>query len=251
MQMHRPFIVKQHFCCVRSLLFILFFLVFTLSGKSQEETPPPKPEAKPLSNVVFQFDNRRENYYGVKGRTNGLKLGLEFYKFARVGVGFYSNNRFYPYNYPDRPTNLNQTISLRYTALFTEIVAFRGFRHEISFPVSYGKGFAEVNKFSLESTSPTFIGTDTISNIQLLDIGINAHYKPIPFFGVGFGFGYRANINNVPNLKEPLSRAYFDFKLKLFIGYVYKAVFKPKSIKEERAYYKYRKEQRQKKRQNR
>jgi hypothetical protein len=236
---------------VRIFLFhLLIFLSVASFGQDNDDAIPEKPEVKPLSNVVFQFDNRREDYYGERGRMNGLKLGVEAYKRVRFGVGFYGNSRFYAFDYPDRPEGLYQSFRTNYNTLWVEYIAFKGFRYEVSFPIGYGSGRSRINTFENNPQAPSFLGRDTITGIQILDLGINAHFKPIPFLGVGFGLGYRSNINNTPILHDPLTATYFDIKLKFFVGYVYKAIFKPKSIKEERAYYDYRRQERKKKRQN-
>lgn len=232
------------------IIHLLIFIAIAAFGQDSNKTIPQKPEAKVLSNFVFQFDNRRENYYGETGRMNGLKLGLESFKRVRYGIGFYGNSRFYTFDYPDRPEGLYQSFRTNFTTVWLEYVAFKGFRYEVSFPIGYGSGRSRVNTFETNPQAPSFIGRDTITGIKILDVGVNAHFKPIPFLGVGFGLGYRSNINNTPILHDPLTAAYFDIKFKFFVGYVYKAIFKPKSIKQERLYYEYRREQRMKKRQN-
>lgn len=233
-------------------ILVFAFALFSLACLAQKEDdyPPDKPEAKAISNFIFQFDNRNERYYGERAKMNGLKLGLESFKRVRYGFGFYQNPRSYPFLYPGRPSEISQTFSLKYNVVWSEIVPFKGFRYEIALPVAYGKGLAYVKNFEKIGTTTDYryTGTDTVQGLKVLDLGINGYYKPIPFVGIGAGIGYRTSLVDAPKFNEPLSDVYFDFKLKFFVGYVYKAIFKPGSIKEEKAYYKYRKKQRKEKR---
>lgn len=229
------------------MLFVaITFFVFPLPAQEQDTTAiPAKPKARLISNVIFQFDNRNEKYYEVRGRMNGVRIGVEFYKRARVGFGFYENSSFYELRYPGRPDTLSQTVRFRYTTNFAELVLFRNFRWELSQSFAIGKGQFALNNFDTRATLPEFVGRDTVFNARLFDVGLHTHYKIFPWFGIGVGTGYRnVRIDHHPELHNAFSDPYFEFKLKLFIGYVYKGIFKPEAIKAEKAYYDYRKAQR-------
>jgi len=232
-------------------LVVLWPAISVLAQRQQiqqdTDSIPQKPKARLVSNIIFQFDNRNEKYYDVQGRMNGLRIGVEFYKRVRVGFGFYENSNFYELKYPGRPDTLSKTISFRYTTNFGELVLYRNFRWELSHSLAFGKGQFAVNKFDTHTSVPEFIGRDTIYNARLFDLGLHTHYKIFPWFGLGLGAGYRSvYVHNHPELRTAFSDPYFEFKIKLFIGYIYKGIFKPEVIKAEKAYYDYRRKQRKK-----
>lgn len=203
--------------------------------------PPPKPKAGFISNFIFQIDNRTENYYDVRGRMNGLKLGFEFYKRFRTGIGFYSNNDFYRIESPVIIDSAFRSARFNYATYFAEIVFFRNFRWEFSTIAQFGSGSIIVNNYSNFGAVPTFSHVDTITDVGVFDIGLNGHFKIFPWLGLGSGIGIRY-VNNLPDLEltDAFRDPYIDFKLKIFLGYAYKGIFKPKAIQAERDYYKWR-----------
>lgn len=224
---------------------ISFILFIGLGVKAQDtttvDTVPQKPKAGFISNVMFQFDNRNERYFDVTGRMNGLKLGLEFYKRFRAGFGFYANNDFYNLEPPTMNDTLAQSVKFNYRTYFGELVFYRNFRWELSAMGAFGKGQIEVNNFDLRPQLPEFINTDTIRNVGVIDFGINVQYKIFPWFGVGVGVGQRnVSIANEPVLQDAFTDPYLDFKIKVFLGYLYRTIFKPEVIKAEKEYYAYR-----------
>lgn len=229
-----------------ALLLSLLLPALLLAQETQTfDTIPAKPEVKPLSNLIFQFDNRRERYYNVRGRMNGLKIGLEFYKRVRLGIGFYANNDFYRIEPPQGVDSLFRTARFNYATAFTEVVVFRNFRWELAVSSAIGRGGMEVNRYNLIGSSPSFISTDNLSGIGVFDIGGNGHFKVFPWLGIGFGSGVRRIYDlDDANLRSAFTDPYFELKLKLFIGYAYRSIFKPASIEQEKAYYDYRHEKR-------
>ncbi len=208
---------------------------------------PEAPRTRIISNVVFQFDNRNERYDGLKARMNGLKLGIEFYKRIRMGFGFYANNGFYRLSNPLLEDSVTQSGHFTYSTFFTEVVFYRSFRWELSAIGALGGGNLEVRDLTL---GPTLISAPKQmlhENVKVRDVALNAQFKIIPWLGVGAGVGYR-NVLNIKDdyLKDTYSAPYLDFKLKIFLGYAVKSIFKPSAIEEEKAYYEWRKQKRHK-----
>jgi hypothetical protein len=204
-----------------------------------------KPKAGLISNFMFQFDNRTERYYDVKARMNGVKIGFEFYRRFRTGFGFYQNNNYYQMNFPDSPESQRFLARMDYQTWFSELVLFRSFRWEVSTIYARGTGSIRLQTYDNKKSIPELVKEDTISNFKLYDIGINTHFKVFPWFGLGVGVGYRQiTLPNYPELQGPFSGPYVDFKIKVFLGYAYRAIFKPDKIIAEQKYY----EQRSRKR---
>jgi len=230
--------VKQWF-----LLVALVFLNSILLGQLAIDTtpPPPKPKAGFLSNFIFQIDNRTESYYDVRGRMNGIKLGVEFYKRFRTGFGFYQNNDFYRIEPPFRVDTAFRSASFNYSTYFAEIVFLRNFRWEFSSIAQFGSGSIVVKNYDYLGGVPNFSRQDTVNNVGVFDIGLNGHFKVFPWLGLGSGVGVRY-VNSIQDLelKGAFRDTYVDFKLKIFLGYIYKGIFKPQAIQAERDYYEWR-----------
>lgn len=225
---------------------MLVLLPFLVHAEGDDTTAiPEKPRARAISNVVFQFDNRNERYFGTKARMNGLKLGLESYKRVRFGFGFYANNNFYRIPNPAIDDSILRTGKLNYSTFFTEIVFYRSFRWEVSLIGATGGGRLRVNNFSNDASISRFIRQDVYEKVKIRDVAVNGQFKIFPWLGVGAGLGYR-NVVNLPdeNLRDAYRVPYIDFKLKIFLGYAVKSIFKPSKIEEEKAYYAYRKKKR-------
>lgn len=210
----------------------------SLDIAGQDTTIYPKPKEKFISNILFQFDNRNEKYYDTKARMNGLRIGVAFYRRFRTGFGFYSNNNFYRMDAPGIPKNQYVVARLNYNTWFSELAFYRSFRWELSGTYSLGKGTIRYNVFDHSKSIPELISVDTLSNIRIHDFGINAQFKIFPWFGIGVGTGYRTlQLPAYPELQGPFSDPYFDFKIKVFLGYAYRSIFKREKIEAERLYY--------------
>lgn len=176
---------------------------------------------------------------------NGLKLGVEFYKRFRTGFAFYANNDFYRIQSPASVDDVFRSARFNYTSYFAEIVIFRNFRWEFSTIGQLGNGSIIVNNYNNLGAVPSFAFSDTINDVGIFDIGLNGHFKVFPWLGLGSGVGIRY-VNNLPDaeLRGAFRDPYIDFKLKIFLGYAYKGIFKPKLIRAERDYYKWREQKR-------
>ncbi|MEZ4722632.1 MAG: hypothetical protein R2813_12225 [Flavobacteriales bacterium] len=210
----------------------------TLKISGQDTTIYPKPKEKFISNILFQFDNRNEKYYDTKARMNGVRIGVAFYRRFRTGFGFYSNNNFYRMDAPNLPMNQYAVARLNYNTWFTELAFYRSFRWELSGTYSLGKGTIRYNTFDQSTSIPELVSVDTLTNIRIHDFGVNAQFKIFPWFGLGVGTGYRTLLLPAyPELQGPFSDPYFDFKIKVFLGYAYRSIFNRDKIEAERLYY--------------
>jgi hypothetical protein len=234
------------FAFVIHRLFLITFLLIASTALAQEQakgdTIPLKPKVSAFSSTVFQADNRREHYYDTKGRMLGVKLGVELFNRHRMGLGYYRNSHFENIPYPNKPIDVIQTHRLNYTVGFFEFVWFRNFRWEYSISASLGRGNLSVNTFATQYSEPT---RSYIRKVNAQDYCFNMQYKVVSWFGFGLGLGYRnAQVPNHPELSKGYSNTYYDIRIKLFPGYIYKAIYQPKKILHEKAFYSYRKQQR-------
>ena len=224
---------------MKRVFVLLIGLCLPCAAFPQDEQGAEDPYAdyRFVTNAIFQFDNRNERYYGVSARMNGLRIGIEFERVLRMGVGFYQNNAFYSFEPPSAVDSLQQSVRFGYNTFFMEWVLYRDFRWELALPMSYGSGVIELNNFSRGNSIPEFVGADTIGRNRLLDIGLSGHVKVLPWVGIGAGVGYRQLLISDRLYRRPFSTPYLNFKVKLFLGYIYKGIFKPEVVQEEREEY--------------
>lgn len=217
-------------------------------AKPDTVAPPAKPRSPFLSNFLLQLENRGETYEGIDGRMIGLRTGLEFGKRFRTGFGVYGNSRQFDVAYPELSSDRKKTAHLSYGTWFSELVWYRSWRWELASSVSFGSGTLRVTDFKLVGNIASKTGDMLYDDVGIRDLATTAQFKIIPWFGFGLGVGHRStNVEADKNFNPIYSTFYYDVKAKFFIGYLYKAMFEPKKNLNEKAYYKWRKEQRTKK----
>lgn len=101
-----------------------------------------------------------------------------------------------------------------------------------------GGGSLDVNSYNTIGPLPSFVRNDIITDVRVFDFGGTGHFKVTPWLGIGFGSGLRRVYNlDDANLRAAYNDPYLEFKLKLFLGYAYRSIFKPQTIRKERIYY--------------
>lgn len=178
---------------------------------------------------------------------NGLKMGLEFYKRVRLGFGFYGNNTDYDIPNPLFIDSARRTGTFNYSTFFTEVVLYRNFRWEFSIIGAMGSGRVLAKNYVKTGSIYSYTGHRIYEDVKVRDIALNTQFKIFSWLGMGMGVGYRHVFNlDDDNLQTAYRDPYLDFKIKIFLGYAMKAIFKPSAIEEEKVYYEYRREKRKK-----
>lgn len=181
-----------------------------------------------------------------KVKFKGIKLGAEIGQRVRFGIG--------GYKLAD-PIELSPLISdvdtvsrqlrFEYYNLFWEFVFYEDFRWEIAMPLSIGKAFGKIDTFSVRNNNVR--GQMNADSTGLATIGFDFEYRFIPWLGVGGGVGYRQAF--APReIREKLNAPFYAVKVKIFLGYLFKAVFMKDKLSEEREAYMREKEERKKRR---
>ncbi len=165
----------------------------------------------------------------------GLKMGLEFHHTFRVGIGFYTQRHPLQSQFVNTYNDtVSYSIGFRYNTVYLEHIIYNDFRWEVSLPLQLGVGDVPVR---IHSSILDSITLDTSFTIPVASIGINAHYKLVPWFGVGAGLGFRKILLKDELINKTFSSPFAAFKIKLFIGPLYKCIFKPEEIKSAREDY--------------
>lgn len=189
---------------------VLFFLICFIQIYSQVETPKKW-------RFNFQLDNRFSKIHGNEVILFGAKLGLQYKKLTRFGLGTSFIINPVRLRYIDKKTNaeVENDINFWYVSVFNDWILYKNKNLEcfVTEQIGFGK--------------PTFIrevNNDIVKeatvNLYVNEISGQVNYKILPFIGAGAGFGYR----NLFNKKSVLTKT-FDAPI-----YVIKIIIYPESF---------------------
>lgn len=180
------------------------------------------------SKVIVGFDSRRS----FIGRTDvniwGVRTGLDFQGKVRLGAGFYFLRTDLPRQFivsrPGIPTDtISRNLQFAYLSIFVEPVIFSSKRWEFDTPLHLGIGDNHYPNAPKDNGG-------TRKTVLLAELSVAGTYKIFPWVGIGGGVGYRqvlkGNKSNFNNFNAPIYR----IGIKLFAGYIYKAIFKPDEL---------------------
>lgn len=179
-----------------------------------------------------------------KVKFKGIKIGFEIGKKARIGFGSYKLDHPIELSpmFNDLDT-IKRKLSFEYYNFFFDYVLYKDFRWEVALPFSFGKAKGDIDTVSAHFNNPGKIKSDST---LLSTIGVDLEYRFIPWLGIGGGIGFR-NAFAPTDIRQKISAPYYSFKLKIFLGYLFKTIFRRKKLEEERKEYQREKEERRKK----
>jgi hypothetical protein len=214
-------------------LFILAFILFpgmngSLHAQKVDSTrhffPDPSIAMRAKPKLFFSFDTRRSFFSNSDVKISGIKIGLDFKKTMKFGLGLHWLNTpiyrtFYEPDSLGRPDTVVSQLGFGYLAFSSEYVYYRSKRWEFSTALYLGAG-------SMQFTNRPH----TIRNFGLLEPDLNGQYKIFPWLGIGFGGGYRMMMMQDVKLRRSLNNPIYKFGIRLFIGELYKTIFKPEEV---------------------
>lgn len=170
-----------------------------------------------------------------KVKFKGIRVGAELGQKLRFGIGIYRL---------DKPIDLaplradidtiNRQLRFEYYNLFWDYVVYEDFRWELSLPFSFGRAFGKIDTFSLKNNS--YRGQMEVDSTSIATVGFDCAYRVFPWIGLGGGIGYRQAFAP-KEIREKLNAPFYTIKIKIFLGYLFKAIFKRKMLAEEKAAY--------------
>ncbi|MBX7181057.1 MAG: hypothetical protein K1X82_03005 [Bacteroidia bacterium] len=185
---------------------------------------------KPWFDLVAGFDDRNLFLAKPSTKIDGIKVGIELYHRYRFGYSFFFLGKVRPLDVIFREKDtVQQQLKLTYMGPFFEYVAYEDFRWEVSFPFNLGLGQGKIDTNTL---SKEIKGRRVTSNLLFTSAGINAHYRIFHWLGIGAGIGYSHVFTKEPAIKKVLNSPYYAIRVKLFLGGLYRSIFKPKVVKQ-------------------
>lgn len=202
--------------------------------------------------LLFTFDSRNSFLLNQQAKMVGFRFGLEMFDRYRVGLGWYGLRGHIDLPKEIRPHDeLLQSLRFTYSTLFFEYVIYEDFKWEAVASLPFGRGTGTIDTLSSLSRVP---GERRAGDVNVLAPSIGGHYKLFYWLGIGSGMGYRFVIAPHKNVRQSLSAPFYVIKVKLFLGGIYKSIFKHEEVEAERAAWRNekreRKERREERRQN-
>jgi len=191
----------------------------------------------------ISMDNHYTAFFGQTANFWGLKLGVQMFQKYRIGFGGYYMPRFVDKT-PTQEFSVRDTITvyrkfrMHYYTTFMEWVFVHNFRWEVALPISAGYGIAEVERWN-----PARFRWEPGKDVDefVATVSVNAHYKIFSWVGVGLGLGWRQILTPDQDIQRDFSGLILSYKVKIFAGHLYKALFRKEKILEEKGDYRYQK----------
>ncbi len=177
----------------------------------------------------FSLDARRTLFHKKWIAVGGIRLGLEYRRIHRVGIGIYFlNTRLFDRDF-DLPIEADRLeYDFKYTSVFYERVLYFNRKWETGATLHLGGGKIGVDVQSLENPNEQNRYGDI--DFSMAELSVYGEYHITYWVGVGAGFGYRfvagANRDLRNDFSSPifvanvqlkflkLARSYFDESVK-------------------------------------
>jgi hypothetical protein len=210
-----------------TIIFIVLLLITVSSVKAQfdEDKKPSFEErfkksfhTKPKLDV--KLDNRFSFIRDNDVKTIGLKVGLNFNRRYKVGLGI--NTMLLPAKKVIVKETDTISVQLEYTYFspYIEYVYYSSKRWEFSLSTQLGFGGASHNYTDREGKKQKVNQTTMLSYEPAMLID----YKIIRWFGIGTGVGYRLIYYKSPGIKQKFSSPEYVLKLKVYLGEIYRTI---------------------------
>lgn len=209
---------------ILSIIFIPLFSTVLFSQSDTIKIDEIKNEKK--IKFLLSFDNRNSSVLDEPVKFNGLKIGLEYKNVHDFGLGFYSTQNAIRKQAKEQGLDVQATMN--YTTIFYQYTFLQNRKWELALPVHFGSGRA--NLLFIDSRTDSVIilknGEKREDEIKypIAELGFEAQYKVFRWFGFGSGIGYRFTFSNDKNVKNLLNAPVFSFKIKIFLGELYRAI---------------------------
>ena len=172
---------------------------------------------------------------GNKVRIGGMRLGLEFKRKWKFGLGLnYLNPPLKRWGGTDQDP-IEYKIDFAYFSIFGEYIVLNNRRWEFSFPLVLGAGATTIS--SRVSQEDVFIPIRGVA-LTVRQLSVVGYYKVWKWLGIGASIGYRdvtSRSKRDPELSDLVTKAFdgpnWAIKTKIYLGELWRALFKKKDKK--------------------
>ncbi|RAR71821.1 hypothetical protein CLV55_106174 [Flavobacterium aciduliphilum] len=195
---------------ISSLIYCRVF-IFLMPSFSQETSNKWK--------FAFQLDNRFSSIRGKEVTVFGGKVGVQYRKLTRFGLGGSIVMNPVYIEYFNRKVNAQETnkISFWYVSIFNDWILYKNKKWECF--ATEQVGFGRPN-FTKE------INNDVVSDVDVAvyvnEISGQVNYKIVPWIGVGAGIGHRNLLNKKSVLNTTFDAPIYIAKIILYPDFFFK-----------------------------
>jgi hypothetical protein len=201
----------------KGIFFVLCFFFVTNSRAQFFDSIRVDLRRKP--SIDFRLDSRTSFISTQPARISGIKIGLVFNKKVRVGIGYnwLNSNISKQSNVVDvsgAAVNVVSKLHLNYVSPYFEYSYYISDKLELSIPILIGIGrayYSSVTSVTLLQSNQ--LGSGLLVMYEPYSIGI---YKVTPWFGLGFGIGYRLVLVGNKTINENINSPIYVVKAKLY-----------------------------------
>ncbi len=192
-------------------LFLIFLLSYSVSFFSQETHKKWK--------FAFQLDNRFSSLRGQEVTVFGAKIGLQYKRLTRFGIGssFILNPVYITYFNKKLNTTETNKISFWYLSIFNDWILYKNEKWECFLTEQIG--FGDPN-FTKEINNDVVSNVDV--NLYVNEISGQINYKLMPWIGLGIGIGHRNLLNKKSVLNATFDAPIYIAKIIIYPDYFFK-----------------------------
>lgn len=198
---------------------------------TEKEGPYVSFKNKP--SFFLTLDRSNSLVAGKSAVTNELRLGLDFKRKVRLGIGFagiasdvVSSKTVR--TEADFDTTLNALLSMNYLTLSAEYTFYESKRWQVTMPVMTGIGTAFWTYYEKVNGEVKTKKLDE-GGVLLTGPSVVVTYRIFRWFGLSGGVGYRQLIINNSKINESFNSPIYTLRVRIFMGEIYKTVF-PRGI---------------------
>lgn len=173
----------------------------------------------------LRLDARTSFITNNPARIVGVKLGVDFNDKVKVGIGYnwlrstILNNEYI--NKGLGRTEIYTRLVLRYFSPYFEYTYHNSPKLELSIPVMIGLGTSHYTPLNVQD-SPFY--TSNPRMVVFYEPSSTGLYKPIKWFGIGFGIGYRLVFVGNRGLNQNFNSPIYVLRAKLLLGEIYRSI---------------------------
>jgi len=208
---------------------LICILTNSVFAQSSDQNKGLGIDFKDKPTIFFMYDR---NYSFVESKlasTSGLKIGLEFSKKLKLGIGYsWLNNDVVEKKTVitdlGNDTSLNAKLTMRMGILYSEYIFYDKSNWQFSMPVQLGIG---TSYFTYYESMGDLVEKKKLSQegIGMLNVTGMATYRVLKWFGLSAGAGVRLMIVDNNNVDQNLNGPIFAFRIRIFFGEIYKSFF--------------------------
>ncbi len=212
----------------KTILFLFFSLIVVSTNAQFMDSIHSCLEHPPK--LMIKLNNKGSFVANKPASVVGFVVGLSFNKKLKFGLGYnqvishlYKN--YYFNDYLGNPVDtFVSTLKMIYFSTYLEYVYYYNKHWEISIPIKFGAG---VSRYAYKAGTKTYYTDNHFGFIY--EATTDIVYKPVSWFGLGAGFGYRIVLFKELEIMKQFTSPIYSFGIKIYISPIYHAIFPDKT----------------------